>query len=73
MKEHKITQYERVYRHLQDYGSLTSWEAFMDYGITRLAAIIFLMRKKGWRITTKFVTNKNRYNETVSFAEYSWE
>ena len=33
----KITQCERILRHLNDFGSITSLEAMQDYGIMRLA------------------------------------
>lgn len=33
-----ISQDERVLRHIKKFDSITSWEAFEDYGITRLSA-----------------------------------
>ena len=32
--------------HLNTHGSITSWEAIKKYGITRLAARIFTIRKR---------------------------
>lgn len=70
-KETKIeTHYDRVLKHLQDHSSITSLEAFRDYGITRLSAIIYDLRKDGWIIDSQRVSCKNRYNKTVYFAKY---
>ena len=30
-----MTQIEKVLRHMQEFGSISSWEAIMEYGITR--------------------------------------
>ena len=40
----KMTQKERILRHLVDYGHITSWEGFVEYGITRLSAIIYNLK-----------------------------
>lgn len=68
-----MTQCERVLRHLQDCGSITTYEAFTEYGITRLASRICDLKKDGYRIGKAFVTAKNRYGEPVSFCRYSLE
>lgn len=71
MSSKRTTQYERVLKHLQDFGKITSWEGFTRYGVTRLSAIIYTMRKNGYDITSKFKTTKNRYGYYVTFAEYT--
>ena len=42
----KITMKERILRHLEDYGSITTWEAIKEYGCTRLGHYIYLLRRK---------------------------
>ena len=70
----RITQWERVLRHLRDFGELTSFEAFEDYGITRLSAVIYdLKHKKKLNIISEKKQHINRYNEIVYFAKYSIE
>ena len=69
----KETHYDRILRHLRDYGKITSYEAFEDYGNTRLSATIFLLRKDGYKITSNKVGRKNRYGKVVYFAEYRLE
>lgn len=71
MNKQKIeTHYDRVLNHLTRFGCITSLEAFRDYGITRLSAIIYNLRKDGYIIDSQQVSCKNRYNKTVYFAKY---
>lgn len=64
------TQREEVIRHLEEEGQITSLEAFREYGITRLSAIIYKLRDEGMGIKTETVTAKNRYGNKVAFAKY---
>ena len=72
MKKMKVTHYDRVLNHLQRYGSITSWEAIKEYGITRLSAVIFELRKE-YNITSTFEKSKNRYGDKISYAKYILE
>lgn len=66
----KNTQKDRILRHLQDYKSVTSWDSFTEYGITRLSAIIFILKKEGYEFTDEWISSKNRYNEKTQFKKY---
>lgn len=66
-------QQERVLNYIKSFGSITSLEAFRDLGITRLSAVIFCLRRKGYRIVSTSELSKNRYNESVSYARYTME
>lgn len=66
-----MTQKERVKEHLEKYNTITSWQAFDRYGITRLASCIWSLRAEGLRIDTNFKTAKNRYGDSTSYAEYT--
>ena len=61
---------EIVLNHLLKYGSITSLTAIKKYGITRLSAWIFWLRKDGYRISSKKIAVKNRYGKTVYVSEY---
>jgi hypothetical protein len=66
-----MTQRERVLRHIEDYGSISSLEAFREYGITRLSAIIWLLRHEDeLPIESIGETILNRYGDKVSFFHY---
>lgn len=66
-----MTQCERVLRHIQDYGSITSAEAIQEYGIYRLASRISDLKRQGVPISKEMVSGKNRYGERTSYARYS--
>lgn len=68
-----ITQKDMILRHLQEQGSITTWTAIKEYGITRLAARISDLRKEGHMIVGETVSAVNRYNEPVYFTKYRLE
>lgn len=70
----KETQLLKVKEHLLNNGSITSLDAFKQYGITRLAAIIYKLRAT-MPIKTISCTTKNRYGNCVNYAKYvlAWE
>lgn len=66
----KITQCERIIRHLRDYGSITTLEAIKEYGILRLASRINDLKRKGFAISSETKSGKNRYGESVHYKVY---
>ena len=66
----KLTQRERILRHLNDYGSITSLEAMTEYGIMRLASRISDLKKAGYDIRSVTETGRNRYGEPTSYSRY---
>ena len=68
-----MTQSERVLRHLKDYGSITPVEALAEYGIMRLGARIWDLKKQGHVIVTERETGVNRYGERTAYARYRVE
>lgn len=64
------TQKQMVLKHLQDFGSITSWEAIREYGATRLSGIIYSLRQEGHEITSQNEKAINRYGKAVKFAKY---
>lgn len=65
-----MTQKEAVLKHLRTFKSITSMEAFHDYGVTRLSAVIFKLRQAGEDISSELVTERNRFGSPVTFARY---
>ena len=66
----KENQCNKVLRHLQDYGSITSVVAMREYGIMRLASRINDLRSRGVAIVSEVAVSKNRYGEPVHYAVY---
>lgn len=64
------TQRDAVLWHLATYKQLSSWQAIKEYGITRLASIIFNLREEGYEIQTQDETRKNRFGRSVTIAIY---
>ena len=67
------THCDRVVEYINEFGSITSRDAFMDLGITRLSAVVFDLKKKGYSVDTTFESAKNRWGDTTSFARYSFK
>ena len=68
-----MTQNEMVLAYIKEWGSITTFEAFTDLGITRLASRICDLRKMGYDFKVEIVSRKNRYGEKVHFNRYSLE
>jgi hypothetical protein len=67
------TQMEAVIFHLEDNGSITSFEAFKEYGISRLSGIIYDLRhKKNMNIVSQDIQKINRYGNIVIFSKYTY-
>ena len=64
-----MTQIQRILEYIKVHGSITPFEAF-DMGITRLAACIFELRRRGITVITDTVETVNRYGDKVRFARY---
>lgn len=67
----KLTQNERVLQHMQIFGSITQEEASERYGITRLGARIYDLKKEGEQIVKSIETGKNRFGEPTHYARYT--
>ena len=58
-----------IKNHLEKKGFITSMQAFELYGVTRLSAIIYVLRNKyGMDIETERRETINRYGNTVSYG-----
>ena len=66
----KISQKQRTLNYIQDFGSITSLEAFKDLGCTRLSAQIYLLKKDGYKFKKEKEAVKNRWGDTVRYDRY---
>lgn len=48
----KITQRDRVINYIREFGSISSWEAYKDLGITQLATRIKELKEQGYEFKT---------------------
>lgn len=63
-------QVQRVLDYIEQFGSITSLDAFKDLGITRLSAVIFDLRKQGYNVCSNTEVQLNRYGEKAHFSRY---
>lgn len=68
-----MTQCERVLQYLEDFGSITSADAFVDLGVMRLASRVNDLRKAGYKIISMPETGRNRYGEKTCYTRYRME
>ena len=66
----KATHCDKVLQYMIRFGSITQLEALADIGCMRLASRISDLRNRGYAIGRRMKTGKNRYGDSVSFAEY---
>ena len=69
----KSTQCDKVLEYMKTFGSITQLQALSDIGCMRLASRISDLRYQGYAIGRRIKTSKNRYGDSVSFAEYYLE
>ncbi len=69
-----MTKTEAVLKHLEIFGSITSWEAIKEYGATRLSAIIFNLRHKyDMNIENDWIEFTDRYGNKSRYAKYIYK
>ena len=69
-KRVKMSQREKVLKYLDDFGSITQFEAFVDLGILRLSARIYDLVKMGYRFVKEQEKHFNRYGEATYCVRY---
>jgi hypothetical protein len=76
MKNNKtitICQTSEILRYLEKHGHITSWEAIVRFGATRLSGIIYSLKKRGYPITASKEKVKTRYGFVTEIAVYHLE
>lgn len=66
----KMSQKERILNYIKEFGSISSWQAYSDLGITQLGARIDGLQKEGYRFKTEWEKSTNRYGQPVMFKKY---
>ena len=66
----KITQKDRILEYIRKFGSISSFEAYSDLGITQLGARIDQLKKEGYEFKTEWERKTNRYGEKTDYKRY---
>lgn len=61
---------QRIYDYIKKHGSITTMDAIMDIGETRLSARIFELKESGVNIQDEWVEVKNRWGERRHVKSY---
>lgn len=69
MAKQKMTMQERVLQFIKDFGSITTWEAFVELGCTRLSEYIRRIRLE-LNVGDEWVKTTNRYGDKVEYKKY---
>lgn len=65
-----MTQCERILKYIEDFGSITTAQAFYDLGVASLPRRISDLKEKGIGIVSETVYTKNRYGEPTHYSVY---
>ena len=66
----KITQKDRILEYIRNFGSISSFEAYANLGITQLGARIDQLKKEGYEFRTEWESNTNRFGEKTDYKRY---
>lgn len=60
---------ERILKYMQEFGGITTFQAFTDLGCTRLSEYIRQLRQD-MTIKDEWLKTTNRYGEKVEYKRY---
>lgn len=61
---------EIVLEHFKRFEYITTWDAFEMYGMTRLSAVIYNLKKDGYVFEDKMITEVNKYGNKITIKGY---
>lgn len=69
----RLTQKDRILMWLSHTGTITSWEAYKELGITQLGARVYELKELGYKFSKETVCTKNRYGYPTHYDIYRLE
>ena len=69
--DHKPSQNQRIIDYINEFGSITQFEAMRDLGVMRLASRISDLKRLGYPVESEMVAVKNRYGEECKVKKYT--
>lgn len=73
MSEAKTNQRELILKYIADVGSITSFQAYQDLGVTQLATRIKELEERGYVFKKEIQRATNRYGKPIHFVKYTIE
>lgn len=65
-----MTQHSLILSYMKEHGSITTYEAYEQLGITKLTTRISELRQGGFVIRQRTESGLNRYGKLVTFNRY---
>ena len=62
---------ERILKYIKQFGSISTFDAFMDLGETRLSGRIYDLKQAGINFKEEWIFTKNRYGKKIKYKKYS--
>ena len=66
----RTTQRDLVLNYIREYGSISSWDAYRDLGITQLATRISELKDRNYVFTKERVYTKTRFGVPTHYDRY---
>lgn len=64
---------QRVFDFIKENGSITTLQAIVELGETRISARIFELKERGVKISWEWINVSNRYNESRRVKKYFFD
>lgn len=66
----RLTQRDMVLNYIREYGSISSWDAYRDLGITQLATRISELKDHDYKFTKERIYTKTRFGVPTHYDKY---
>jgi hypothetical protein len=65
-----MTQCDLIRKYLDDFGSISNFEAMFDLGVGSLSKRICDLKNQGEKIVSEVICTKNRYGKKTHYTRY---
>ena len=65
-----MTKTDRALEYLKTHRGMTTYDAFIEHGNTRLSDTIYRLRRKGYKILSVNLDVTDRYGDACRISEY---
>ena len=69
-KNEPQSQCDVILNHLKTHRGIDAFEAINKYGVLRLSAVIFQLKKRGYNIANTYMTGTDVRGKQIRFVEY---
>lgn len=68
-----MKQADKIMDYIDRFGSISSWDAYKDLGVTQLGARIWELEKRGVEFHREMVRDTNRFGEPTHYVKYMFK